>query len=325
MADSKNKKTTPAASTAKKTAATTKAASKPVTKSKAAANNATSKATTTVKATTDSTKPATTKPATTKSATTKSATTKSATTKSATTKSASQGKTKESESIKATEKTTEKSAAPKTATAPSKKEKSSGAGIAFLALLCSLGALGLSGYNYYLQNLSPQSKQSQNSLLTGVNEIKSNVTEFGTVITGLQKEVQDFKESQSQYITEDTLTAAVKEGVDKAVQNLPDLPDIGPKSLGLEAQEEAEKNQLETQDNLDATNATGSLGGNSKETDQVTTDVTTTHSEVSTSVDKQETSNEQIEDDSFWSWNRAKRDMKDMLKSFIKIEKTEQD
>ena len=310
MADSKNKKTTPAASTAKKTAATTKAASKPVTKSKAAANNATSKATTTVKATTDSTKPATTKPATTKSATTKSA---------------SQGKTKESESIKATEKTTEKSAAPKTATAPSKKEKSSGAGIAFLALLCSLGALGLSGYNYYLQNLSPQSKQSQNSLLTGVNEIKSNVTEFGTVITGLQKEVQDFKESQSQYITEDTLTAAVKEGVDKAVQNLPDLPDIGPKSLGLEAQEEAEKNQLETQDNLDATNATGSLGGNSKETDQVTTDVTTTHSEVSTSVDKQETSNEQIEDDSFWSWNRAKRDMKDMLKSFIKIEKTEQD
>ena len=305
MADSKNKKTTPAASTAKKTAATTKAASKPVTKSKAAANNATSKATTTVKATTDSTK--------------------SATTKSATTKSASQGKTKESESIKATEKTTEKSAAPKTATAPSKKEKSSGAGIAFLALLCSLGALGLSGYNYYLQNLSPQSKQSQNSLLTGVNEIKSNVTEFGTVITGLQKEVQDFKESQSQYITEDTLTAAVKEGVDKAVQNLPDLPDIGPKSLGLEAQEEAEKNQLETQDNLDATKATGSLGGNSKETDQVTTDVTTTHSEVSTSVDKQETSNEQIEDDSFWSWNRAKRDMKDMLKSFIKIEKTEQD
>ena len=185
--------------------------------------------------------------------------------------------------------------------------------------------MGLSGYNYYLQNLSPQSKQSQNSLLTGVNEIKSNVTEFGTVITGLQKEVQDFKESQSQYITEDTLTAAVKEGVDKAVQNLPDLPDIGPKSLGLETQEEAEKNQLETQDNLDATNATGSLGGNSKETDQVTTDVTTTHSEVSTSVDKQETSNEQIEDDSFWSWNRAKRDMKDMLKSFIKIEKTEQD
>ena len=305
MADSKNKKTTPAASTAKKTAATTKAASKPVTKSKAAANNATSKATTTVKATTDSKKRTSAKPATTKPA--------------------SLGKTKESESIKATEKTTEKSAAPKTATAPSKKEKSNGAGIAFLALLCSLGALGLSGYNYYLQNLSPQSKQSQNSLLTGVNEIKSNVTEFGTVITGLQKEVQDFKESQAQYITEDTLTAAVKEGVDKAVQNLPDLPDIGPKSLGLEAQEEAEKNQLETQDNLDATNATDSLGGNSKETDQVTTDITTTHSEVSTSVDKQETSNEQIEDDSFWSWNRAKRDMKDMLKSFIKIEKTEQD
>ena len=305
MADSKNKKTTPAASTAKKTAATTKAASKPVTKSKAAANNATSKATTTVKATTDSKKRTSAKPATTKPA--------------------SLGKTKESESIKATEKTTEKSAAPKTATASSKKEKRSGAGMAFLALLCSLGALGLSGYNYYLQNLSPQSKQSQNSLLTGVNEIKSNVTEFGTVITGLQKEVQDFKESQAQYITEDTLTAAVKEGVDKAVQNLPDLPDIGPKSLGLEAQEEAEKNQLETQDNLDATNATDSLGGNSKETDQVTTDITTTHSEVSTSVDKQETSNEQIEDDSFWSWNRAKRDMKDMLKSFIKIEKTEQD
>ena len=304
MADSKTNKTTPAASTAKKTATKTKAASKPVTKSKAAANKATSNKTTTAKATTNSKKPASTK-------------------------SDLQGKTKESEAKKATpkatEKTTVKPAAPKTATAPSKKEKRSGGGMAFLALLCSLGALGLSGYNYYLQNLSPQSKQSQDSLLTGVNEIKSNVTEFGTVITGLQKEVQDFKASQAQYITEDALTAAVKEGLDKAVQNLPELPDIGPKPLGLDTEGETEKNQLEIQDGSDATDATGSLGGNSNETDQETaTDVATANSDVSASVDTQQTSNEQIEDDSFWSWNRAKQDMKDMLKSFIKIEKKEQ-
>ena len=212
-------------------------------------------------------------------------------------------------------------------TAPSKKEKRSGSGMAFLALLCSLGALGLSGYNYYLQNLSPQSKQSQDSLLIGVNEIKSNVTEFGTVITGLQKDVQDFKASQAQYITKDTLSTAVKQGVDIAVQNLPELPNIGPKSLELDSKGQNESaadgqttgsqekdGQVEVQD---------SSVDNTKQANQTTADGAAITSS-SESVDTGQASTEQAEDDSFWSWGRAKKDIKGMLNSFIKIEKTDQ-
>jgi len=294
MVDSKTKKTTPTASTAKKTAAKTQAASKkankPVTKSKAVANNkATTKTSSTTNTATDSKKPTSAKPPV------------------------------------------------ATKTSPSKKEKRSGNGMAFLALLCSLGALGLSGYNYYLQNLSPQNKQSQDSLLIGVNEIKSNVTEFGTVITSVRKEVQDFKASQEKYITEDTLAAEVKKGVDNAVQNLPELPNIGPKPLGPDAEVQnnspsdgqisdvkADGSRLEAQDNSTVILQDGAGTTNFGASATIDTENTANDSEKAVN-DSEKAANEQVEDDdSFWSWGRAKQDMKDMLKSLIKIEKTEQ-
>ena len=299
MADSKTKKTTPASSAAKKTATkkpttnVSKAANK-TGANKTAANKATSESTSVVKSAASSEKPTNAK-------------------------STSQAKPNKNSSAKAELKKSEKTTAKPTASNPaasskaaasSKKEKRSGSGIAFLALLFSLGALGLSGYNFYLQNLSSQSKQSRDSLLTGINQIKSNVTEFGTVVTGLQQEVHDFKASQAQYITEDTLTTVVKESVDNAVQNLPELPNIGPKLL--ESDTDISDTKLQNESAVDGQETQDSSVENTKQADQITTG------------DSEKAANDQTEDDSFWSWNRAKKDIKGMLNSFIKIEKTDQ-
>ena len=219
-----------------------------------------------------------------------------------------------------------------------KKEKRAGGGMAFLALLCSLGALGLSGYMFYEQKFAPQVKQSQDALLSGVNEIKSNVSEFGTVVSSLQKEVIDFKANQEQYITKDTLISTVKDSVDDAVGNLPDLPDIGPKG----AETGASIGKLDTVGNALDSQSESLTANTSKEAvstkstiDSVLPDLSGQSSGVVTGADSVEStadstqvntaSGESVEsDEGAWSWNRAKQDIKDMFKSFVKVEKIDQ-
>lgn len=223
--------------------------------------------------------------------------------------------------VKADASTTDKKGADKKDVA--KKEKRSGGGIAFLALLCSIGALGLSGYNYYQQNLAPQSNQSQDVLLSGVNDIKSNVTEFGTVVAELQQDVKDFKASQNQYITEDALVSVVKESVDDAVQNLPDLPNIGPKPISEkdESQREIAAQGNSSQDSSAIGDASVQVLNSDKVNGKNVDDPSIKSEEISSVSDDVSSAEEE---DSVWSWDRAKNDMKGMLNSFIKIEKTKE-
>ncbi len=222
---------------------------------------------------------------------------------------------------------------------PAQKEKRSGGGVAFLALLCSLGALGLSGYNYYEQNLSPKKAQSQEALLSGVNDIKGNVTEFSGVVTSLQQDVQDFKDSQSQYITKDTLDSVVKESVDNAVANLPDLPQIGPVELnqdGLNASSENSSNEAEGSSQAENTSesegssptegSSSAEGSSSTESSNTDGSVTSSSAVESTQENSSDTATNdaQNEEDSAWSWGRAKQDFKAMVMGFITIKKTDQ-
>lgn len=345
MADSKNKKTTTkpvtkATPKATKAKTSTSSATKSVTKTKTAAKKPETKVTEKKSVAASAAK-----------------TSGAASTKASSAKSEAPVKSSTKSDVKETvEKTTQnntKKAASNTPDKTVKKEKGAGSGKASLALLFSMAALGLSGYSYYQQHLSPQVQSSQGALLSGVNEIKSNVTEFGTVVSGLQQEVKDFKQSQDQYITQDTLTSTVKESVEKAVQNLPDLPNIGPSAVQLEGQEDAnvpnsssgtdvtpesaiesagESQQSGVSENsseqIDADSGTGAeVSGASEDKALENTGVPGATTKAVSSGDQTgqdvETA-EAVEDESFWSWDRAKKDLKEMLNSVIKIEKTEQ-
>ncbi len=226
----------------------------------------------------------------------------------------------------------------KAAQKPAQKEKRSGSGMAFLALLCSLGALGLSGYNFYEQKLSPKTAQTQEALLSGVNDIKANVTEFGGVVTSLQQDVKDFKESQSQYITKDTLDSSVKESVDNAVANLPELPKIGPAELNEGDSNLSSENGGNVVEGSSSTQGALTVEGTSAAESaspadgSVPTEATNTEgaSTSSTSVENTQeissdtASNAAEEEESAWSWGRAKKDFKEMVMGFISIKKTDQ-
>lgn len=223
----------------------------------------------------------------------------------------------------------------KAAQKPTQKEKRSGGGMAFLALLCSLGALGLSGYNFYEQKLSPKTAQTQEALLSGVNDIKGNVTEFSGVVTSLQQDVKDFKESQSQYITKDTLDSAVKESVDNAVANLPELPKIGPAELNEGDSSSSSENRGNMLEGSSPTQGASTVDGTSTSESasstagSVSTGVTNTEDSSTSIENTQESSsdgasNAAEEEKIAWSWGRAKQDFKEMVMGFISIKKTDQ-
>lgn len=224
-------------------------------------------------------------------------------------------------------------------TKPVQKEKRPGSGMAFLALVCSLGALGLSGYMFYEQQLSPQTGQTQDALLSGVNEIKTNVTEFGDVVSGLQQDVIDFKEKQSQYITKDTLESVVKTGVDNAVADLPDLPSIGPDSLSSSGQQASSIEQpantltegsvlndgsLPSDGSLSAEGSSIAKGSSSSGEESSAPSVNNSTDGSSAESETAENA-QQDEDTSAWSFGRAKQDLKDMVLGFVSIKKTDQD
>ena len=341
MADSKNKKSSSVNTPAKKTVADktekkpASSASKAVSKTPTTTTAKSAAASTTTKAKADNKVETATKAEVTPSKT--SSTNKANSSKASSTDKAVTSDKVENKSTAKTEKTTPAKAKTEKVTASTapaktsvKKEKRSGSGMAFLALLCSLVALGLSSYSFYEQKFSPQAKQSQDVLLSGVNDIKSNVndikssvTEFGSAVSGVQKDVSDFKASQEQYITKDTLVSTVKESVDDAVKNLPDLPDIGPKevepetnSISTTAQDNAE--QLDPAENSELAEQGDVIAPSTPTTDTENKETTDNTQADTTS----ETTTEP--DDSTWSWNRAKKDLNEMFKGFIKIEKIDQ-
>ncbi len=208
------------------------------------------------------------------------------------------------------------------------KEKGSGKGMAFLALLCAMGALGLSGFNFYQQHMSPNKAQTQDALLSGVNDIKANVTEFGTVVSDLQQDVEAFKSSQEQYVTVETLNEAVKEGVDKAVTNLPDLPEIGPVSNGVNDTVDVKREASNTTSSTNIQSSSvvdngieplSSASGVESSNNVSALQPVETGEVVAENEDDIETGEEGA-----WTLSRAKQDFKDMLMGFISIKKTDQ-
>ena len=343
MADSKNKKSSSVNTPAKKTMAdkaekkTASSASKTASKTSTAATAKSTAASTTTKAKVDNKVETATKaeatPSKASSANKVTSSKASSTNKTVTSDKVENKATAKPEKTASVASKAEKEAA---STAPVKtsvkKEKRSGGGMIFLALLCSLVALGLSGFNFYEQRFSPKAKQSQDVLLSGVNEIKSNVneiksnvTEFGSVVSGLQEDVSGFKASQEQYITKDTLVSTVKDSVDDAVKNLPDLPDIGPKEVESEANSIAtstsvndDAEQLDSNENSELIEQGDAIAPATPTTDtenKETTDNTQDDTASETTAES---------DDSAWSLNRAKQDLKEMFKGFIKIEKIDQ-
>ena len=212
------------------------------------------------------------------------------------------------------------------------KEKSSGSGMAFLALLCALGALGLSGFNFYQQHMSPNKVQTQDALLSGVNGIKANVTEFGTVVSGLQQDVEAFKSNQEQYITVEALNEAVKEGVDKAVSNLPDLPKIGPVSskstetLNVESGVVSDDSEVVTGVKVQPNTVVGKGVEplNSQVASESLNNVSTLEPVGINEVASASEDSSEEDEGSAWTLSRAKQDFKDMLMGFISIKKTDQ-
>jgi hypothetical protein len=215
------------------------------------------------------------------------------------------------ETIKKPEKPSAKAAAEKQ-TANKAETKRSGNGVASFALLCALGALGLSGYNLYERKFSSEAGSAK-TLLSGVNEIGNNVSEFGNVVTALQAEVTSITDKQAQFVKVSAVDLLVSKKVSEAVNEVVQGGEISTGAVS----DSYLKN--DTAINSYSKNDTTSsslplLGGSMPKAEPNLSSV----SNDSESMVKD--GNAELES---WSWERAKTDFFDMF-NFVSIRKKDE-